>query len=70
MDSHYVGRHLCAVVGPRTCAEARDSKGSKNPIYSYYHAVEVGHEMEKQITLGLIAHILHMKQLPKVARLR
>ena len=70
MNSHYVGRQFCTRIGPRTCAEARDSKGSKNPIYSYYHAVEVGHEMEKQLTLGLIAHILHMKQLPKVARLR
>ena len=70
MDSHYVGRRLCTCIGPRTCAEARDSKGGKNPIYSYYHAVEVDHEMEEQITLGLIAHILHVKQLPKVARLR
>ena len=70
MDSHYVERHLCAVVGPRTCAEARGSKEGKNPIYSYYHAVEMGHEMEKQLTLGLIAHILDVQQLPEVARVR
>lgn len=70
MDSHYVGRHLCTRIGPRTCAEARDSKEGKNPINTYNHAVEVGHEMEKQLTLGVLAHILHVKQLPKVARLR
>ena len=70
MDSHYVGRHLCAVVGPRTCAEARDSKGGKNPIYSYYHAVEVGHEMEKQLTFGVLAYSLDVKQLPEVASVR
>ena len=70
MNSHYVGRRLCTRIVPRTCAGARASKHGKNPIYTYYHAIEVSHEMEKQLTLGLIAHILHMKQLPKVARVR
>ena len=70
MNSHYVGRHFCTRIGQRKYAEARDSKEGKNPINTYYHAVEVCHKMENQLTLGLIAHILHMKQLPKVARLR
>ena len=61
IDFHYVGRRLCTRIGPRTCAEARGSEKGKNPIYSYYHAIEAGHEMEKQPTLGVIAYILHMK---------
>ena len=70
MNSHYVGRRFCTRIGPRKYAEARGSKESKNPIISYYHAVEVSHEMEKQLTLGLRVYILDMKQLPEVASLR
>ena len=70
MNSHYVGRHFCAAEGQRKYAEARGSKEGKNPIHTCYHAVEVSQEMVKQLTLGLIAHILDVQQLPEVARLR
>ena len=70
MNSHYVGGRFCTRIGPRTCAEARGSKEGKNPIINYYHAVEVSHEMKKQLILGLRVYVLDMKQLPKVARLR
>ena len=70
MNSHYVARRLCTRIGPRTYAGARDSEEGKNPIINYFHASEVNHEIEKQLTPGLIAHILHMQQLPKVARVR
>ena len=70
MDSRYVGRRFCTRIGPRKYAEAWDSKEGKNPINTYNHAVEVCHKMEKQLTPGLRAYILDMKQLPKVAHLR
>ena len=40
MDSHYVGRRLCTRIGPRTCAEARDSEKGKFALYNYKPALE------------------------------
>ena len=40
MDSHYVGRHFCTRIGPRTYAEARGSKKRKFALYNYKPALE------------------------------
>ena len=70
MDSHYVGRRLCTLFWPRTCMEARDSEEGKNPISLLRGRVETCHAIEPRPSLGVLAHILDVQQLPKVARLR
>ena len=40
MDFHYVGRRLCTHIGPRTCAEARDSEKGKFAMYNYKPPLE------------------------------
>ena len=40
MNSHYVGRRLCTRIGPRTCAEARDSEKGKFALYNYKPALK------------------------------
>ena len=70
MDSYYVGRSFCAAVGQRKYEEARDSKHGKNVISNFRGRVEVSHKIERQLTFGVLAYILHMQQLPKVARVR
>ena len=70
MDSRYVGRHFCAAVGHRKYAEARGSKHGKNVILKLGSRVGVCHEIEPRLTFGVLAYILHMQQLPKVARVR
>ena len=70
MDSRYVGRHFFAAVGHRKYAEARDSKHGKNVISNFCSRVGVWHKIEPRLTFGVLAHILHMQQLPKVARVR
>ena len=40
MNSHYVGRRLCTLFWPRTCAEARGSEKGKFALYNYKPAVE------------------------------
>ena len=70
MDSRYVGRHFCAAVGHRKYAEARDSKDGKNVISKFRGRVGVCHKIELRLTFGVWAPILHMQQLPKVARVR
>ena len=70
MDSYYVGRHFCAAVGHRKYAEARDSKDGKNVISKRGSRVGVCHKIELRLTFGVWAPILHMQQLPKVARVR
>ena len=70
MDSHYVGRQFCAAVGQRKYAGPRGSKESKNVISIFRGRVGVCHEMELRLTFGVWAPILHMQQLPKVARVR
>ena len=70
MDSRYVGRHFCAAVGHRKYAEARDSKHGKNVISILRGRVGMCHKIELRLTFGVWAPILHMQQLPKVARVR
>ena len=70
MDSYYVGRHFCAAIGQRKYAVARGSGKGNLVVFTMHGRVKGGHEMEKQLTLGLISHIVHMQQLPKVARVR
>ena len=70
MDSYYVGRHFCAAVGHRKYAEARDSKDGKNVISNLRGRVGMCHKIELRLTFGVLAYILHMQQLPKVARVR
>ena len=40
MNSHYVGRQICTRIGPRTCAEARDSEKGKFAMYNYKPALK------------------------------
>ena len=40
MNSHYVGRCLCTLIGPRTYAEARGSEKGKFALYNYKPALE------------------------------
>ena len=70
MDSRYVGRHFCAAVGHRKYAEARGSKDGKNVISIFCGRVGVCHKIELRLAFGVWAPILHMQQLPKVARVR
>ena len=70
MDSYYVGRHFCAAVGQRKYAGPRGSKESKNVISIFRGRVGVCHEMELRLAFGVLAYILDMQQLPKVARVR
>ena len=70
MDSYHVGRHFCAAVGHRKYAEARDSKHGKNVISIFRGRVGMCHKIELRLAFGVLAYILHMKQLPKVARVR
>ena len=70
MDSYYVERHFSAAVGHRKYAEARDSKHGKNVISKRGSRVGVCHEIEPRLAFGVLAYILHMQQLPEVARVR
>ena len=70
MDSCYVGHHFCAAVGQRKYAEARDSKQGKNVISIFRGRVGVCHKIELRLTFNLLAYILHVQQLPEVARVR
>ena len=70
MDSYYVGRHFCAAVGHRKYAEARDSKDGKNVMSILCSRVGVCHKIELRLTFGVWAPILHMQQVPEVARVR
>ena len=56
MDSHYVERHLCTRIGPRTYAMARGSGKRKKVMFDYYYAVEVGQEMATRLSNGILAH--------------
>ena len=40
MNSHYVGRRLCTLFWPRTCAEARGSEKGKFALYNYKPALK------------------------------
>ena len=70
MDSRYVGRHFCAPVGHRKYEGPRGSKDGKNVIEFFCRRVGVCHKIELRLTFGVWAPILHMQQLPKVARVR
>ena len=70
MDSCYVGRQFCASVGHRKYAEPRGSKESKNVISILHSRVGMCHKIELRLAFGVLAYILHMQQLPEVARVR
>ena len=57
-------------MGQRKYAGPRGSKESKNVISIFSGRVGVCHEMELRLTFGVLAYILHMQQLPEVARVR
>ena len=57
MDSHYVGRQICATVGQRKYAEARDSEKDNLAMYNYKPALEGRHEMEVRLSFGILAAI-------------
>ena len=70
MNSYYVGRQFCTRICSRTYAVARASEEGKNPISLLRGRVETCHEIEPRPSLGVLAHILDVQQLPKVARVR
>ena len=70
MDSHYVGRHLCTRIGPRTCAEARGSEKGKFAIYNYKPALKLRLDMDVRLSFGILAAIGWRNRRPEVGRVR